>query len=61
MNGHSVATGSPSDLDLMQIYDDPKYAKDDITKYLSMRDNGHQSRDEYLHSVDPKRNELLFN
>lgn len=57
MNGHSVATVSP--FDLMQIYDDPKYAEDDLVRYLSMRDNGHQTRDQYLNSIDPKRKARL--
>lgn len=58
MNGHSVATASPSglDLNLMEIYDDPNYAKDDLVEYLSMRDNGYKTREQYLNSLtDPKR------
>lgn len=58
MNGHSVPPSSPSDLDLelMQIYDDSKYATDDdVVKFLSMRDNGRISREQYLNSVNPKR------
>src|SRR5271167_2088474 len=57
MNGHSVGTVPPSalELNLMQIYDDDKYAKDDIVKYLSMRDNGQQTREQYLDSVGAKR------
>ena len=54
------ATVSPPHLDLKAIYDDPEYAKDDDLKtFMSMRDNGHQTRRQYLDGLSAKRQERL--
>jgi hypothetical protein len=49
----------PSELELKDYYDDPKYAKDDLMTYLSMRNNGKQTRKQYLETLDNDRQKRL--
>jgi hypothetical protein len=63
MNGQTASQLRPSeyvpgtelDFELKALYDDPKYAKDDVVAYFSMRDNGRPCRRVYLNSRKPER------
>jgi hypothetical protein len=63
MNGHMASPLRPSeyvpetelDFELKALYDAPKYAKDDVVTYFSMRDSGRPRRQAYLNSRKPER------
>lgn len=60
MNG-AASAAEPLDLQLKATYDNPSYGEgDDLVKYMSMRDNGKISRQQYLESLTEDRQKRLI-
>ena len=60
MTSHDTQEPVPSDYDLMKLYDDANYGNgDDLKIYMSMRNNGPQTRQQYLESLEDSRQERL--
>src|SRR5258705_12860424 len=59
MNG-STLTAVEYDWYLKAIYDTEKYGEgDDLVTYMSMRDNGRETRQQYLESLQDERQQRL--